>query len=110
MEWLFGCYYKTSNGDKKGTAFDIIYDNNNCPKYTYGYLACSLCLCFTFIKFRESGGIEHLVKLLSSNNDEVRRSASWAISICAVDEVTAAEISRHGYVIPYCIYVLDNLV
>ncbi|KAK2168768.1 hypothetical protein LSH36_14g03039 [Paralvinella palmiformis] len=54
--------------------------------------------------FRESGGIEYLVKLLSSNNDEVRRSASWAISVCAVDEVTAAEISRHGYVNIECIF------
>ena len=57
-----------------------------------------------FVQFRESGGIEYLVKLLSSNNDEVRRSASWAISVCAVDEVTAAEISRHGYVNIECIF------
>ena len=41
-------------------------------------------------------GIEALVKLLHSGNDEVRRSASWAITVCAVDEPTAMEICRYG--------------
>ncbi|ELT95018.1 hypothetical protein CAPTEDRAFT_165326 [Capitella teleta] len=46
--------------------------------------------------FRENGGLTPLVQLLHSGNDDVRRSASWAITVCAVDEPTAAEISKLG--------------
>ena len=47
------------------------------------------------LQFRESSGIEPLVALLHSRNDDVRRSASWAVTVCAVDEESAMEISRH---------------
>ena len=37
-----------------------------------------------------------MVQQLNSGNDDVRRSASWAITVCAVDEPTATEISKLG--------------
>ena len=51
-----------------------------------------------FLQLRENNGIEPLVKLLNSGTDEVRRSASWAITVAASDESTAIEIGRFGYV------------
>ena len=38
------------------------------------------------------------MELLRTNNDEVRRSASWAVTVCAVDEPTAIEVGKYGYV------------
>ncbi len=60
-----------------------------------------------YLQFRENGGIEPLVKLLQSGNDEVRRNASWAINICAVDEPTSIAICAHGYV---CLVYSTNCV
>ncbi|KAI0234081.1 Armadillo repeat-containing protein 3 [Lamellibrachia satsuma] len=45
---------------------------------------------------REHNGIEPLVKLLNSGTEDVRRSASWAITMAATDEPTAVEIGRYG--------------
>jgi len=45
---------------------------------------------------RDNDGIEPLVALLQSGNDDVRRSASWAVSVCAVDEPTAVEVCKFG--------------
>ncbi|KAM5156632.1 armadillo repeat-containing protein 3 [Mantella aurantiaca] len=47
-------------------------------------------------EFRNAGGLTHLVKLLHSDYDEVRRSACWAIAVCANEELTAAELYRLG--------------
>ena len=55
-------------------------------------------------QFLEAGGLEPLVELLQSNDDDVRRSASWAITIIAVDDVTAAELSRLG-----CLEILQDI-
>ncbi|XP_052795764.1 armadillo repeat-containing protein 3-like isoform X3 [Mya arenaria] len=46
--------------------------------------------------FRQSDGIAPLIGLLSSGNDEVRRNAAWAVTVCAVDEPTATEICKLG--------------
>ncbi|KAL4230819.1 Armadillo repeat-containing protein 3 [Mactra antiquata] len=46
--------------------------------------------------FRLSDGLTPLVALLRSGNDEVRRNAAWAITVCAVDEPTATEICKLG--------------
>ena len=48
------------------------------------------------LQLRENNGVEPLVKLLNSGTDDVRRSASWALSIAASDEPTAIEIGRYG--------------
>ncbi|XP_018419688.1 PREDICTED: armadillo repeat-containing protein 3 [Nanorana parkeri] len=47
-------------------------------------------------EFRNAGGLTHLVKLLSSNYDDVRRNAYWAVAVCANEELTAAELYRLG--------------
>lgn len=49
--------------------------------------------CF---QFREHNGVEPLVNLLYSPSDDVRRSVSWALTLCAIDEPTAMEVSKHG--------------
>lgn len=49
-----------------------------------------------FFQFRNNGGIEYLITLLHSGNDEVRRNSSWAIAVCAVDEQTASEVCKLG--------------
>ena len=48
------------------------------------------------LQFRNAGGIEHLIALLHSGTDEVRRNSSWALAVCAVDEQTASEVCRLG--------------
>lgn len=50
------------------------------------------------IQLRNSGGLEPLVELLRSKNDEVRRHASWAVMVCASDELMAVELCRLGWV------------
>ncbi|XP_052584816.1 armadillo repeat-containing protein 3 isoform X1 [Peromyscus californicus insignis] len=47
-------------------------------------------------QLRMCGGLEPLVELLNSKNDEVRRHASWAVMVCASDELTAVELCRLG--------------
>lgn len=47
-------------------------------------------------QLRNSGGLEPLVELLRSKNDEVRRHASWAMTVCASDELMATELCRLG--------------
>ncbi|KAK1345562.1 hypothetical protein QTO34_008021 [Cnephaeus nilssonii] len=42
------------------------------------------------------GGLEPLIELLRSKNDEVRRHASWAVMVCASDELMASELCRLG--------------
>jgi len=49
-------------------------------------------------EFRNLGGLDPLVQMLNSGNDEVRRNSSWALSVCAVDEPTAMNIAILGYV------------
>ncbi|KAJ8277011.1 hypothetical protein GJAV_G00070430 [Gymnothorax javanicus] len=45
---------------------------------------------------RDAGGLLPLIKLLSSNNAEVRSNACWAVRVCASDEPTAVEMCRLG--------------
>jgi len=45
---------------------------------------------------KNCGGLEPLIELLHSKNDEVRRHASWAIMVCAGDELMAVELCRLG--------------
>ncbi|KAL6088364.1 hypothetical protein STEG23_011374, partial [Scotinomys teguina] len=47
-------------------------------------------------QLRTCGGLEPLVELLYSKNDGVRRHASWAVMVCASDELTAVELCRLG--------------
>ncbi|XP_019353280.1 armadillo repeat-containing protein 3 isoform X5 [Alligator mississippiensis] len=47
-------------------------------------------------ELRNAGGLEPLVKLLHSRNEEVRRNACWAAVVCASDELTAVELCRLG--------------
>uniref|UniRef100_A0A8C3TFH2 Armadillo repeat containing 3 n=1 Tax=Chelydra serpentina TaxID=8475 RepID=A0A8C3TFH2_CHESE len=47
-------------------------------------------------ELRSASGLEPLVKLLHSKNDEVRRNACWAVMVCASDELTAVELCRLG--------------
>lgn len=49
-----------------------------------------------YLQFRASDGLAPLVGLLRSGTDEVRRNASWAITVCAVDEPTAIELCKLG--------------
>ncbi|KAM4028842.1 armadillo repeat-containing protein 3 isoform 2-T2 [Anomaloglossus baeobatrachus] len=55
-------------------------------------------------EFKNTDGLLHLVKLLSSNHDEVRRNACWAVAVLANDEETAAELYRLG-----ALEVLQNM-
>ncbi|OWF48938.1 armadillo repeat-containing protein 3-like isoform X3 [Mizuhopecten yessoensis] len=59
-------------------------------------IAAYVCDSDSRAEFRNASGIEHLVILLHSGNDEVRRNASWAITVCAVDEPTATEVCKLG--------------
>ncbi|XP_033742747.1 armadillo repeat-containing protein 3-like isoform X4 [Pecten maximus] len=59
-------------------------------------VAAYVCDSDSRAEFRNASGIEHLVILLHSGNDEVRRNASWAITVCAVDEPTATEVCKLG--------------
>ena len=53
-------------------------------------------MCLIQFQFRLSDGLAPLIGLLRSGNDEVRRNAAWAITVCAVDEPTATEICKSG--------------
>lgn len=59
-------------------------------------------------ELRSLGGIEPLVKMLASGNDEVRRNSSWAISVCATDEPTAMAIASLGSVstVKFCEFLM----
>ncbi|XP_008586155.1 PREDICTED: armadillo repeat-containing protein 3 [Galeopterus variegatus] len=59
-------------------------------------VAATACDVEARTEFRNSGGLEPLVELLRSKNDEVRRHASWAIVVCASDELMAVELCRLG--------------
>ncbi|XP_072269570.1 armadillo repeat-containing protein 3 [Pyxicephalus adspersus] len=48
------------------------------------------------VEFRNAGGLPLLVKLLHSEYDEIRRNACWAITVCANEELTAAELYGLG--------------
>ncbi|XP_061096444.1 armadillo repeat-containing protein 3 [Conger conger] len=45
---------------------------------------------------RDAGGLAPLIKLLNSNNAEVRSNACWAVRVCASDEPTAIEMCKLG--------------
>ncbi|KFP77952.1 Armadillo repeat-containing protein 3 [Acanthisitta chloris] len=47
-------------------------------------------------ELRNAGGLGPLVELLHSKSEEVRRSACWAVMVCASDELTAVELCRLG--------------
>ena len=55
----------------------------------------ALTAIYTLFQFRENGGVGPLVTLLGSGNDDVRRSASWAITVLAADEYTAGQICKY---------------
>ncbi|XP_071087902.1 armadillo repeat-containing protein 3-like isoform X2 [Haliotis cracherodii] len=59
-------------------------------------LAAFVCDADARTELRVSGGVEPLIVLLHSGNDEVRRNTSWAITVCGVDEPTATEICKLG--------------
>ncbi|XP_028659176.1 armadillo repeat-containing protein 3 [Erpetoichthys calabaricus] len=48
------------------------------------------------LEFHAAGGVEPLVKLLSSNHHEVRRHACWAVFVCASDRECSADLCRLG--------------
>ncbi|XP_077124472.1 armadillo repeat-containing protein 3 isoform X2 [Ranitomeya variabilis] len=47
-------------------------------------------------EFKNADGLLHLVKLLRSDHDEVRRNACWAVAVFANDGESAAELYRLG--------------
>ncbi|CAK8674645.1 unnamed protein product [Clavelina lepadiformis] len=47
-------------------------------------------------EMRAHGGLEPLIQLLLSNDNEVRRNASWAVLACSADPPTAAAIAKLG--------------
>ncbi|XP_019140879.1 armadillo repeat-containing protein 3 isoform X3 [Corvus cornix cornix] len=47
-------------------------------------------------ELRNAGGLGPLIELLHSKKEEVRRNASWALMICASDELTALELCSLG--------------
>ncbi len=49
-----------------------------------------------FRQFREAGGVERVVALLESSSDDVRRAASWAMSVLAADPASSLEVCKHG--------------
>lgn len=59
-------------------------------------VAAYVCDAESRENFRLSDGLTPLIGLLRSGNDEVRRNAAWAITVCAVDEPTAKEICKSG--------------
>ncbi|KAL5011438.1 hypothetical protein ScPMuIL_009989 [Solemya velum] len=67
-------------------------------------VAAFVCDFDTRTEFRGAEGLEHLVRLLHSGNEEVRRNASWAIAVCAVDELTSIEICKLG-----CMEILQDI-
>uniref|UniRef100_A0A8C6RL33 Armadillo repeat containing 3 n=1 Tax=Nannospalax galili TaxID=1026970 RepID=A0A8C6RL33_NANGA len=59
-------------------------------------VAATVCDVEARTELRNCGGLEPLVELLHSKNDEVRRHASWAVMVCANDELMAVELCRLG--------------
>ncbi|XP_047724397.1 armadillo repeat-containing protein 3 isoform X7 [Prionailurus viverrinus] len=59
-------------------------------------VAATACDVEARTELRNSGGLEPLVELLRSKHDEVRRHASWAVMVCANDELTAVELCKLG--------------
>ncbi|KAK3599496.1 hypothetical protein CHS0354_006630 [Potamilus streckersoni] len=57
-------------------------------------IAAFVCDADSRETFRLADGLLPLVDLLRSGNDEVRRNACWALTVCAVDEPTAVEICK----------------
>lgn len=47
-------------------------------------------------ELRSLGGVIPLVSMLNSADAASRRNASWAISVCAVDEQTAMLVASLG--------------
>lgn len=63
-----------------------------------GLLDWNDALLSLFPQLRNAGGLEPLVELLHSDNNEVRRNACWAVLVCGKDEPTTHELCRLGYV------------
>ncbi|XP_075853759.1 armadillo repeat-containing protein 3 isoform X1 [Microcebus murinus] len=59
-------------------------------------VAATACDVEARAELRNAGGLEPLVDLLRSKNDEVRKHASWAVMVCAGDELTAIELCKLG--------------
>nr|XP_053779455.1 armadillo repeat-containing protein 3 [Desmodus rotundus] len=57
-------------------------------------IAATACDVEARTELRNLGALEPLIELLCSKNDEVRRHASWAVMVCASDELMAAELCR----------------
>lgn len=53
---------------------------------------------FSRAQFRVQGGLDRLVPLLKSYNEEVRRNASWALNIVIADETAAKTVCALGFV------------
>uniref|UniRef100_A0A8C4RT32 Armadillo repeat containing 3 n=1 Tax=Erpetoichthys calabaricus TaxID=27687 RepID=A0A8C4RT32_ERPCA len=59
-------------------------------------LAVAAFACDSEARLEVTGGVEPLVKLLSSNHHEVRRHACWAVFVCASDRECSADLCRLG--------------
>ncbi|XP_016410222.1 armadillo repeat-containing protein 3-like [Sinocyclocheilus rhinocerous] len=70
-------------------------DNNTLISATQA-VASLACDAEARMELRNVGGLSTLVQLLKSINAEIRRNASWAISVCANDEITALELCNAG--------------
>nr|XP_023488029.1 armadillo repeat-containing protein 3 isoform X4 [Equus caballus] len=59
-------------------------------------VAATACDAEAQTELRNAGGLEPLVELLRSKNDEVRKNASWAVMVCANEELMAVELCKLG--------------
>ncbi len=81
--------YKSNSTEKYGDVRTFVaLEVNLGMDVLYHMLKC--------LQFLEAGGVEPLVALLNSFNEDARRSGSWAISIVSVDEAIAAEVCKNG--------------
>lgn len=76
----------------------IALNSNNPSVQSKMALAAASFLCDSDARtqFRQEGGLAPLVKFLSSNVSEVRRTASWAMVVCGNDLATATELCSLG--------------
>uniref|UniRef100_A0A8C4LJX3 Armadillo repeat containing 3 n=1 Tax=Equus asinus asinus TaxID=83772 RepID=A0A8C4LJX3_EQUAS len=59
-------------------------------------VAATACDAEARTELINAGGLEPLVELLRSKNDEVRKNASWAVMVCANEELMAFELCKLG--------------
>ena len=72
------------------------FSNTNVQSKASMAISAYCCDAIAREEFRENGGLEPIVMLLHSGNDEVRRNAAWAITVTGVDDIVSIEICKLG--------------